>query len=57
VQVETEINELLKNEPGLIEGLETFVREKGQNKVEDVGAELANGVILWLCHDSRIHRA
>jgi histone deacetylase complex regulatory component SIN3 len=42
-QMETEIKELLKDEPDLIEGFETFIRVTDQKKVEDEGTELVGG--------------
>jgi histone deacetylase complex regulatory component SIN3 len=44
-QVRTEIKVLLKDEPDLIEGFETFLPVKDQNKVDDGSAELAGGTV------------
>jgi len=44
-QVKTEIEVLLKDEPDLIEGFETYLPVKGQNKADDGSAELAGGTV------------
>ncbi|PMD55960.1 uncharacterized protein K444DRAFT_617047 [Hyaloscypha bicolor E] len=44
-QVRTEIKVLLKDKPDLIEGFETSLPVKVQNKVNDGSAKLAGGTV------------